>query len=484
MTSRYRKVPSLTVGVPLIFIASLAHAQFGRGGGDWLAVGGDAQRTASVRTDAHISVESVQGGVMQSLWKLKLNGVPTPPVVASRLITYKGFKDLLYVSTSADTVASIDHTVGKIFWETHLPYDSLLVPVKNGTAACPAGMTAAVSLAAPLVPPLPPAPRGGRGPGGPPGAAGPGRGGNMDPATVPTLPRPRRTPGTVYALSSDGLMHVLNQHTGQDIVPAARFIRGNAKAHDVIQVGNVVYAVTSDNCGAAPNGVWAINLETNGVNEWKTSDASVLGLAFAADGTVFATTTKGIAALEAKTLKVKQQREGEYATTPMVIKVHDKEYVVASNVHGHVFLLDPVSLELAVNVPGNNAVLGASFASWEEAESKTRWILATKGGAVVAYKVVEKDGKLGLEQGWTSKEMVSPAPPIVVNGVVFALSSGSRTASAVLYALDGMTGKELWSSGKAIAGYSTSGISSGQSKVFVGTHDGTLYAFGYLLPRE
>jgi outer membrane protein assembly factor BamB len=68
--------------------------------------------------------------------------------------------------------------------------------------------------------------------------------------------------------------------------------------------------------------------------------------------------------------------------------------------------------------------------------------------------------------------------------VVFALSSGSRTASAVLYALDGMTGKELWSSGKAIAGYATSSISSGQSKVFVGTHDGTLYAFGYLLPRE
>jgi outer membrane protein assembly factor BamB len=481
MTSRYCKVPSLTVGVLLVFVASLAHAQFGRGGGDWLAVGGDAQRTASVRTDAHISVEAVQGGVMQSLWKLKLNGVPTPPVVASRLITYKGFKDLLYVGTSADTVASIDHTVGKVFWETHLPYDSLLVPVKNGTATCPAGMTAAVSLAAPLTPPAPPAPRGARGPGAP---GGPGRGGNMDPATVPTLPRPRRTPGTVYALSSDGLIHVLNQHTGQDIVPAARFIRGNAKAHDVIQVGNVVYAVTSDNCGAAPNGVWAINLETNGVNEWKTSEASVLGLAFLTDGTVIATTTKGIAALEPKTLKVKQQRDGEYATTPMVIKVHDKEYVVASNVHGHVFLLDPVSLELVVNVPGNNAVLGASFASWEEAESKTRWILATKGGAVVAFKVVEKDGKLGLELGWTSKELVSPAPPIVVNGVVFALSSGSRTAGAVLYALDGMTGKELWSSGKAIAGYSTSGISSGQSKVFVGMHDGTLYAFGYLLPRE
>jgi len=482
MTSH--KIPSITVGVPLIIFASLAQAQFGRGGGDWMTVGGDAQRTAAVRTDAHISVAAVEGGVMQPLWKIKLAGVPTPPVVASRLITYKGFKDLLYVATSADTVASIDHTVGKVFWETHLPYDSLLVPVKNGTATCPAGMTAAVSLAAPLTPPGPPAPRGGRGPGGPPGMAGPGRGGNMNPATVPTLPRPRRTPGAVYALSSDGLIHVLNQHTGQDIVPAARFIRGNAKAHDVIQVGNVVYAVTSDNCGAAPNGVWAINLETNGVNEWKTGEASVLGLAFLADGTVIATTTKGLAALEAKTLKVKQQFDAEWASTPMVIKVADKEYVVASNIHGHVFLLDPTSMQLVVNVAGNGATIGSSFASWEEAESKTRWIVAVKNNAVVSFKVVEKDGKLELDQAWASKEMVSPAAPIVVNGVVFALSSGSRSASAVLYALDGMTGKELWSSGKAIAGYSTSAISSGQSKVYVGTHDGTLYAFGYLLPRE
>jgi outer membrane protein assembly factor BamB len=72
----------------------------------------------------------------------------------------------------------------------------------------------------------------------------------------------------------------------------------------------------------------------------------------------------------------------------------------------------------------------------------------------------------------------------VVNGVVFALSAGSRTAPAVLYALDGATGKEVWNSGKSIATYSTTGISAGGSKVFVGTHDGMLYAFGYMLNRE
>ena len=450
-----------------------------------MAIGGDAQRSASVKTDPQISVASVQAGVMQTLWKVKLNGTPTPPVIASRLITYKGFKDLLYVGTSADNVVSIDHTMGKIFWETHLPYDSLLVPVKSGTATCPAGMTAAVSLAAPLVPPPPPAPRGGRGPGGPggPPGAGPGRGG-MAAAPPAGLPRPRRTPGTVYAVSSDGLIHVLNQHTGTDIVPAARFIRGNAKVHDLISVANIVYAVTSDDCGGAPNAVWSIALDNNLVSEWKTGDASVIGLAFASDGTLFATTTKGIAALDQKTLKVKAEETSEPATAPMVFKFKDKEYVAAGNVHGHVLVRDPVSLALVANVPGNGAKMGGAFASWEEPETKTRWVLAVKNGKVVAYKAVEENGSIALQEGWASKELVSPAPPIVVNGVVFVLSSGSASAPAVLYALDGMSGKELWNSGKAIAGYSTSGISSGASKVYVGTHDGMLYAFGYMLPRE
>jgi outer membrane protein assembly factor BamB len=144
-----------------------------------------------------------------------------------------------------------------------------------------------------------------------------------------------------------------------------------------------------------------------------------------------------------------------------------------------------VSLAILVNVPGGGTGIGSALASWEDAESKTRWILATKGGAVVAMKMVEQNGSLGLEAGWTSREMVSPAAPIVVNGVVFALSSGlSKSAPAVLYALNGATGKELWSSGKAIASYSTGGISAGASKIYVGTHDGTLYAFGYMLPRE
>ena len=61
--------------------------------------------------------------------------------------------------------------------------------------------------------------------------------------------------------------------------------------------------------------------------------------------------------------------------------------------------------------------------------------------------------------------MFSPLPPIIINDVVFALSSGAfrsggaqmtaaqraqRSKPAVLYALDASTGKELWNSGSTI----------------------------------
>ena len=80
----------------------------------------------------------------------------------------------------------------------------------------------------------------------------------------------------------------------------------------------MLYAATSAGCGGAPNGVWAIDLdsETKPVVSWKTNGGPVVGaVAFAPDGTLFAaigagqTTGDGkanaIVALDPKTLQVK-----------------------------------------------------------------------------------------------------------------------------------------------------------------------------------
>jgi outer membrane protein assembly factor BamB len=93
--------------------------------------------------------------------------------------------------------------------------------------------------------------------------------------------------------------------------------------------------------------------------------------------------------------------------------------------------------------------------------------------------------------------MLSPAPPAIDNGDVFANSSGEyrsgdlqmnaaqrvqRSKPAVLYALDAATGKELWSSGATISSFVRGvGPSAGDGQVYVVTYDGTVYAFGILV---
>jgi outer membrane protein assembly factor BamB len=84
-----------------------------------------------------------------------------------------------------------------------------------------------------------------------------------------------------------------------------------------------------------------------------------------------------------------------------------------------------------------------------------------------------------------------------VNGVVFAASSGEfqggapaasarerveRSTPAVLYALDALTGKELWTSGTTITSFARAGLSAGGGQVYLVTFDNTLYAFG--IPME
>ena len=95
--------------------------------------------------------------------------------------------------------------------------------------------------------------------------------------------------------------------------------------------------------------------------------------------------------------------------------------------------------------------------------------------------------------------MDSAEPPVVVNGVVFALSNGENTnqldssgkilnshdraskpaGNAVLYAFDAATGKELFSSGKTIPEFTHfSGLGVSNGKVFVSTFASNVYAFG------
>jgi outer membrane protein assembly factor BamB len=120
-------------------------------------------------------------------------------------------------------------------------------------------------------------------------------------------------------------------------------------------------------------------------------------------------------------------------------------------------------------------------------------------GAVVAFKLEEKGGKLQLTPAWMSRDMDHAEPPVIANGVVYAYGSGEDTTQAypdrglddssplriaasthaTLYALDAETGKELYSSGEQITSWNHfGGLSVANGRVYIGTFDGVLYSFG------
>ena len=76
--------------------------------------------------------------------------------------------------------------------------------------------------------------------------------------------------------------------------------------------------------------------------------------------------------------------------------------------------------------------------------------------------------------------MISPLTPIIVNGVVFAISSGNAKTRATLYALNSATGKDLWNSGDTIATFvRRGGLAAGGSRVYIAAQDGTQYVFSF-----
>lgn len=477
-----------------------------------------------------------------------------PPSTLERLIGYRGFRMLGFVGGSSDKVFTIDTDLGRMEWEKQL---ASAPPSAVGSLACPGGMTTGVTRPTlTIMPSL--ATGGGRGfgrsnpaksaVGAPdegavtlalvrPNPSGPPPTSSSTPAT-PVRINPANPPGgqfgagpfLVYALSSDGMLHSMHLSNGADFEPPVKFLPPNANANGLTVIDNVAYVVTKEGCGGVANGVWALDLASKQVATWKANVSGLAGPAFGGDGTLYVATGSGgetpnsLVALDPKTLSVKRWYSAgsqQFSSTPVVFGYKDKILIAATTNDGRVHLLDSANLggadhqtPLATTPASEKAgdFVPGALASWQDA-SGTRWILAptektqaahagfktTNGtvtkGAVVAWKIVDKNGALSIEPGWVSRDLVSPLPPTIINGVAFVTSSGEfrtidgkitaaqraqRSSRAVLYALDATTGKELWSSGATITSFARGGaLSGGVGQIYLGTHDGTIYAFGF-----
>jgi outer membrane protein assembly factor BamB len=474
----------------------------------------------------------------QFLWKLKVtadstqSNALTPPVLLDLVIGYRGFRSLGFVGGTGDHVFTVDTDLGRMEWERQF---TSRAPARGGSPGCPGDITP--SLARPTNPAFP-ALVGGRGSGGRAGQAArsavgePGQGAvtlaqvgtrrtdaPSPPPKAPVRRAPPRPFPVVYVLSSDGMLHTLNVVDGADVEAPLQFLPPQASARGLIVVDDGAYVATIPGCGEAPDGVWALNLNSKEVATWHSAGALAgsMGPAVGPDGTVYVATSTGeLLALEQRTLKPKETyRPGgtAFTSSPVVFEHGGSVLVAESARDGRIHLLDshllavskaPVYLHAA-------GVAADALASWTDPDG-ARWLLAPGAGpmpedvgsvvangpvthgAIVAWRVVDHDGVPTLRPGWVSRDMTTPLTPIVINGVVFALSSGElpaahnrdaggqraqRSSPAVLYALDGTTGKELWNSGITLASFARGGLSGGGGQVYVGTSDGTLYAFGF-----
>ncbi len=525
---------------------------------DWSSESGNPQRDGWARGETQILKDKVQG--LQLLYKMKLDNRSrgldslTSPIVLSNLITYRGFKEMLFLGGSSGEVYSIDAALNRLLWKAH--FDSKTgQPDKNPTPGCPGGLTASIAItggSSPMVRTFRPVKK----PAAPAGA------------NPPAAVRPPEENGIfssgfgrngfVFAIGGDGYLRFVRQSDGNDSAFApVKFVPPNSKLAAVNVYGTTVYAATVDNCGGAPNAIYAVDLggpernvvsfPTNG-----SGPSGAGGTAIGTDGTVYVQVENGrgrvagdyngtVLALDPKDLSVldyftpsgppPNPRKGPAppGVTPAVFQWKGKSVVVAGGRGGVLYLLSAASLggpdhhtPLAVARPAASTGsiesgygFRGNFSTWEDPDSDIRWIYAAlhgpaavnfpaangpaPNGAIVAFKLEERGGKPALTPQWISRDLRAPASPVTTNGLVFALSTGesSRLAKengapysfaerekmashAAIYALDGATGKELFSSGGAIASFShNSGMALANGRLYFTTHDNTVYCYGF-----
>ncbi len=516
----------------------LCQAQPGRGGGAWNTAASDAQRSSWSRTDSRINLASMPGFTF--LWKLKVANDPrqnyslSSAVTVDTYIGYRGFRSYAFIGGAANNAVAIDTDMGRLEWLRNLGPANVAA-----TPACPGAMSGGITRPVTLAPVAPLGPgraagRGGgaasgvgepgqgavtigiggnRGGGGPGGASG-GRGGAAGGSggRGGGFSRPIEM---IYLVSTEGMLHTLYISNGTNAKPPVRFLPANANASGMLLVDGTIYAATSGNCGSVPNGIWTI--DTTAANptphHWATNGGGIAGTAgpaLGSDATVYAATTDGeyspaafsdsLVALETKTLRLKDwftPGKSEFISSPAVFPFKvgdtDRDLLAVANKNGRLYLLDSAALggsdhksPLASVQFASSASDAGALATWIDPAAQ-RWVLVSTGTAIAGYKVILENNRPTLQQGWISSAIASPLAPIVVNGIVFTAAPGVPGKSAVLYALNGETGKELFNSGTTIAGSipRLSGLAASAGQLYLSTADNTVYAFGIpLVPPD
>ena len=500
---------------------------------DFLTEGVDTARTGWVRDEKVFTRANV--GRTTLIWKLTLESKPRAmhnlfaPLIAERVTTSQGARELAIVAGVSDDLFGIDVATGRQLW--HRRFESTLAkPGGTNDTLCPGGQTA-----------------------------------------VPTMAQTSPGNYTVYAVSWDGRLWQVNAADGQDVAPPEPFIPGGGKPYALNLHDAVIYTATAQGCGGLTNAFYSFDLASRRASAFIPAGGGLWGRRGAAvdrEGRVFLGTGdaefdpstrrlgNGIVAVKLdanKQLKLVDffgapnanwlwRRDLDVNVTPMAFDAHGRKFLVGTSKECRLWLLDRDALggedhRTTLHTTGlicndaqafdNKGIWGA-LGAWQD-DNGTQWVVAPfwgpvstqfkapiehsrpSGGGVAAFKLEQRSGKWQLTPAWLSRDMDLAEEAVIANGIVFTYAAGEdgtqviadkawdepggpvyggglssgpirrvpNSRRAALYALDGQTGKELWSSGSQIESWNHfSGLTVANGRAYIATFDGVLYCFG------
>jgi hypothetical protein len=488
---------------------------------DWLTFSGDPQRTGWAKAEVKITKENVKD--LKVEWKLKLDTemkemyTLTAPVIVENMFTARGVKDIVVVAGASDTIHGIDADSGKLMWRKQMTAEGK--PRNPPHWLCPNALNATpvIDKKSRTVYTI----------------ASDGKLYTLNVMNGEDRVAPIQfVPPYSKNWSLNLVNNVIYTTTGQGCNGA----KSGVYSIDIGDPNRPIVFFASTTTGGA--GIWgragaAVGL--SGMVFAETGDG-----AYDLKAGKYADTFLGLSPKELKLVDYYTPENRAWITkkdldlgcmSPVVFPFKNWELVAGGGKEGVLYLLDAKQLggenhrtplfrsPLWTNEDVDFAGRGfwGALSTWEDAEG-VRWLYApalgpptpeakfptsygeTPNGSIMAFKVEEKEGKPVLVPAWNSRDLkTAPEPVIVANGMVFALASGENprqvdsggrlltskerienlTGRAVLYVLDAATGKELYSSGELIEGWTHfGGLGMSNGRVYVATSASTVFAFG------
>jgi outer membrane protein assembly factor BamB len=514
---------------------------------DWTTWGYDQQRSGWNQGETSLSKTNVSD--LKLLWSTQLSTPPqgvvlstlTAPLVAEGVSTPQGVKNLVFLLGADDTVFALAADTGKVFWQKTFPNPA--TPIWPATWLCSNTVndTPVIDKQNSIIFLIT--------------SDGKLRGLDLGDGTDRMTPAHMIEPfARAWSLNLIDNIVYTTSGRGCGQLPAVKgakppVVPGSVSAMDVSDLAHpqLTRFYTSGNKYAGPWGRGGVTKGPNGTVITQTADGLYDPAAGDFGETVLKLAPKATRLLDSFTpanwqfLNTQDLDFGSSSSD--VFPFENRMLVAVAGKEGVLYLLDATDLgggRPNHSTPlykspqlGNDAAEGknpgqgvwGAITTYETVDSKRflyvpLWGPPSKNapqfkfsggaaphGSIMAFQVVAEGDKVSLIPQWTSPDMIVPDPPVVANGVLYAVQTGEQTIQSpaslhgtqdeinhnalsakyrstpvnnlILFAFDAETGKQLYSSDKLIPDwvhFSEPVVALG--KVFIVTHDARLYAFG------